>query len=535
MAKVLFINPIIREKDVPRHIPYGIALLATLAIQKGHLVQVCDANAWRITDDVLIQVLTADDWDVIAFGGISTTYGYSKKIAQLAKQHAPQALQVMGGGGLTAIPRPIMALITQVDIGVIGEAFFTFNEILAQVDAKKMEPEKIKGVIYRTPEGGLDMTPARPLLEDLDSLPYPAYELFPLEEVYFPNSMVLFSEEGMLSKRRVDMNSSFGCSLVCKFCFHLGLAGDMKYYKNDKNETDVVFDVPNSFTRTIRYNSPRYVVNMAKYLRDRFQVDFVSFLDENLMTLDVYSNRKWLTEVCELWISEGLQPSCIRDGVEHDEKCKGVHWSGTSHATLCNPDILKLMRKAGCSHLVYGYESFSRHILKTLGKGSTPDTNVRSYFWTMEAGIRPIPNQIIGFPSENFDSIRDDMKAWENLGIIVKPFFATPYPGSLWYEVYKDKILSQYDNNIEKFLLDLGDATDITAIISENFNAVDLYGLREMMIRFDYRRIAEYELEWKKRNPEKDAVKMAAATEQRWLKSAPQLPRRGSQQQVVNA
>jgi radical SAM superfamily enzyme YgiQ (UPF0313 family) len=170
---------------------------------------------------------------------------------------------------------------------------------------------------------------------------------------------------------------------------------------------------------------------------------------------------------------------------------------------------------AGCSHLVYGYESFSSQILKRLGKGATPATNIRSFFWTMEAGIRPIPNQIIGFPSEDFESIRDNMRAWEKLGIVVKPFFATPYPGSAWYHVYRDRILEQYDGDLDRFLLDLGDATEVTAIISENFNAVELYGLRELMVRFDYRRIAEYEREWRARNPEADAMKRADEREQR--------------------
>ena len=70
MAKVLFINPIVREEDVPRHVPYGIALLAAIAIENDHRVQVYDANAWRLGEDVLVQVLQADDWDVIAMGGI---------------------------------------------------------------------------------------------------------------------------------------------------------------------------------------------------------------------------------------------------------------------------------------------------------------------------------------------------------------------------------------------------------------------------------------------------------------------------------
>jgi len=74
MAKVLFINPVIREEDDPRHVPYGIALLASILMREGHLVQVFDANAWRASDHVLAQVLTADRWDVVALGGITTAY-----------------------------------------------------------------------------------------------------------------------------------------------------------------------------------------------------------------------------------------------------------------------------------------------------------------------------------------------------------------------------------------------------------------------------------------------------------------------------
>src|SRR4051812_26159773 len=113
------------------------------------------------------------------------------------------------------------------------------------------------------------------------------------------------------------------------------------------------------------------------------------------MTMDQYSRRTWLKEICERWIDAELQPDCVKNGVAHDRSCGGVHWSGTSHATLCTKDVLRIMKKAGCSHLVYGYESFSPQILKRLGKGATRETNIRSFFWTIEAGIRPIPNQLL--------------------------------------------------------------------------------------------------------------------------------------------
>lgn len=513
---MLFINPIVRENDLPRHIPYGMALLASLAMEKGHLVQVYDANAWRLGNEVLRQALAADDWDVVATGGITTTYGHVKEICAMAKEFAPQALVVLGGGLLTSLPREIMSFLPSVDVGVIGEAFITFNEILSQLDNHRLELDRIPGVIFRKNDNKLEMTEPRELLRDLDSLPYPAYDLFPLEDVYFKNSQVLFSEEGMMTRRRLDINASYGCSLVCKFCFHLGIAGDMRYIKNKDGEKNVIFDLPGNTKRDIRYHSPNYIIRMVKFLKTKYNVDFIGFLDENLMTMDAFSNRTWLKAICHGWVKEGLQPACVKNHRPHDETCQGIHWSGTSHATLCNQEILNEMRKAGCSHLVYGYESFSPQVLKRLGKGATTTTNYRSFQWTLESGIRPIPNQIIGFPTEDFQSLRDDMHAWEKLKIVVKPFFATPYPGSTWFHVYRDEIMRQYNGDLERYLLALGDATDVTAVISENFNAVELYGLRELMVRFDYDRLTEYEKAWRKRNPEANAIEKADKREDRY-------------------
>jgi radical SAM superfamily enzyme YgiQ (UPF0313 family) len=498
MAKVLFINPVVREEDVPRHVPYGIALLAAIAMKEGHQVQVYDQNAWRMGSDVLDQVLRADSWDVIALGGITTAYGSIKTVVRHARAVCPDSLIVLGGGVLTSLPKEIMGFLPEVDVGVVGEAFVTFSEILKAVDTGARDWQRIKGTASRTVGGKLALSPERELLQDLDSLPYPAWDLFPLEQVYFKHSQVLFSEEGMLARRRLDINASYGCSLICRYCYHLGIAGDMRYEKDDDGETQVVFDEPGNYTRTIRYHSPRYIVSLIKHAHTTYGIDFIGFLDENLMTMDQYSKRTWMKEICGLLIEEGLAPTCVRDGVDHDESCRGIHWSGTSHATLCNPEILKLMRQAGCSHLVYGYESFSPHVMKTVGKGAMPENNIRSFFWTLDAGIRPIPNQIIGFPIEDFAAIYQNMDAWKRLGIVVKPFFATPYPGSEWFTVYRDWILRQYDGELERYILDLGDATRITAVISHNFNAVELLGLREMMMSFDYRRIREYELIWRK-------------------------------------
>ena len=101
--------------------------------------------------------------------------------------------------------------------------------------------------------------------------------------------------------------------------------------------------------------------------------------------------------------------------------------------------------------------------------------------------------------SPDFKSIRANVDAWRKLGIRSYPFLATPYPGSEWYFEFKDTILKQYDGNLENFLMDLGDATKITAVISKNFNAVELLGLRDLMVSMDLKRINDYEKTCKKR------------------------------------
>ncbi len=466
-------------------------------MDKGHLIQVYDANAWRQGEDVLRAVLAADDWDVIALGGITTAYGSIKQIVAVAREVCPRSLIVLGGGVLTSLPREIMRYLPQVDVGVIGEAFATFPELLSMVDAGKSAWTQISGTISRKADGELVLSSPRSLLHDLDTLPYPAWDLFPLEEVYFRNSQMLYSEEGMLASRRLDVNASYGCSLICRYCYHLGLSGDMRYETDPAGNTVVAFDKPGVYTRTIRYHSPEYIVRMVKHAYDKYNINFIAFLDENLMTMDQYSQRTWLKEICRLWHEYGLAPKHKRDARGEIESWTGVHWSGTSHATLCNKEILKTMGEAGCSHLVYGYESFAPHVMKTIGKGATPKTNVRSFFWTLDAGIRPVPNQILGFPNEDFESLRQNMDAWKELGIVVKPHFATPYPGSEWFTVYRDSIERQYGGNLEAFILDVGDASKISAVISHNFNAVELVGLRELMLTFDYRRINEYERIWR--------------------------------------
>lgn len=488
MARVLFINPVVREEDVPRHIPYGIALLAAIAQKKGHQVAVYDANAWRQPLAKVADACKADDWDVIAVGGLTTTYNCIKEICQIAKAASPKSLLVAGGGFLTSMPSDIMGWIPQIDVGVVGEAFVTFPEILQMVDEGDRDFGKTLGAITSK---GLNET--RPVIHDLDTLPWPAWDLFPLEEVYFKNSQSLFSEEAYLATRRIDINGSFGCSLICRYCWHLGTTGDMLVEKTDSGARDVVF----TYGRNLRYHSPGYVVAMVAELKKRYGIDFANFLDENLMTMDTSSGHRWLNEICDEWDRAGLRPT------RGKSPQPGVFWSGTSHASLHRPEILERMHASGCTHLVYGLESFAPTVLKKLGKGSSRENNISSVGICLDSGIIPIPNIIIGFPEETFQTIRETITALIALGIHAKPHFATAYPGSEWYYGYKDYIKGQYAGNLEAYIKDLGDATKITGTISHQFTGMELLGLQEIVARRDLRLLEMAERAW---TPREDLI-----------------------------
>ncbi|MBI3771289.1 MAG: B12-binding domain-containing radical SAM protein [Gammaproteobacteria bacterium] len=494
MAKILFINPVVREEDVPRHIPYGMAILAEIARKSGHAVQVYDANAWRKGFNIVKQVLEADHWDVVAIGGLTTTYNFIKEVCRLAKIHAADSFLIAGGGFLTSMPKEIMDWVPQIDLGIIGEAYITFPEVLAKVDNKDFDWGNTLGVVHRD-NGKITVNKERPNISDIDTIPWPAWDLFPLEEIYLKNSSSLFSEEAYYAKRRIDVNASYGCNLVCRYCWHLGTTGDMIVREDPTGENDVAF----TYGRNIRYHSPDYIVSLVKHLKGEYGIDFVNFLDENLMTMDRYSKMTWLDELCRKWIEGGLQPDCRRLNVPFDQvENHGVFWSGTSHAALHRPEILKKMYEAGCTHLVYGLESFDKRILKKLGKGSTSEKNEQSISICLESGIKPIPNIIIGFPEEDFKSLRNTIESLVKLGIHAKPHFATAYPGSEWYYTYKDSIIEQYDGNLERYIMDLGDATKITATICHKFSGMELLGLQEIVAKKDLRLLDLAEKHWNK-------------------------------------
>ena len=205
MARVLFVNPIVRQEDCPRHVPYGIALLAAICERNGDQVAILDCNAHRCGAHKAGEAALADSWDVVAIGGLSTTFNYIKAACKEIRAANPNVLIVAGGGFLTSQPAEMMGWVKEIDVGVVGEAFVTFPEVVREAHTRDFKD--MPGIIWRD-QGEPVLNEARPVIHDLDTLPHPAWHLFPLE-IYFANSSSLFSEDAYLSTRRIDINASY--------------------------------------------------------------------------------------------------------------------------------------------------------------------------------------------------------------------------------------------------------------------------------------------------------------------------------------
>ena len=506
MTRILFCYPIIREEDNPKHAPFGMSILAAVCEREGAQVAFYDMNAARSVlsrNEVFKELVDVaqEGYDIVACGGLTTTYSCVKQVGKLLRPILPDALFVMGGNLLTSLPNEIMTWLPEYDIGAVGDAWETIADILTRSHDRNWEG--VKGVVWRK-EHELKINPIRPPIQNVDALPFPAWHLLPME-VYFRNSSILLSEASWTAKKRCDVATSFGCPLRCHFCLNESMIGELGLAPSKWNKTDVDFSWKGH--RVYHFHSTDYIIREIRDVERKLwnvapqgPIDYVAFLDENWVTSSDVSGTNRIKEIADAWIDAGFQPLCVRDGMSHDpEKCHGKHVTATSHAGRIREDLLRDMQRMGVSVLDYGLESFNMENMKEMAKGSTPHLNIRAVRMTMSYGIRPCPNQILNFPTESFMAIRDNMAAWKELGVVVYPFMCTPFPGTHYFTAYRDRIQEQYGGDLELFIMDLGDCTKPTATISD-FTIEEITKIREWMVKDEREAIDKYENIWRKRH-----------------------------------
>ncbi len=482
--KVLLIHPPVRVDHDPLDIPAGLAILASISINEGHQTALLDLNIERPTpswNDIAKQI-AVEKWDLIAVGGLSSMYNDIKKILYISRKLNPNALIVCGGGFITYMPDKIMKFNPQIDIAAIGEGEETFKEILQNFDSRKWSD--IKGICYKE-NNEIIFTPPRPLIPDLDVIPYPAWDLLDMD-TYFKYSGSMWFNGAWKSKHRVNFVTERGCPRQCTFCTHNGmnrwdqiaLLGEEKVRLLDEEV---------GFQAITRFFSPEYVANHAKHLLEKYNIDYICMLDENLT-----SSPKRVHELCDLWIKEGLNTK-IKLGTAGD-------------APSITPEIVKHMKEAGFTFITIGGESGSDKILlQDIGKGVTRAHNQKAVDTLQAGGISPVMTFMVGNPNEDINDVLETVDFFIENNIEIDPFICTPYPGTKIFMDNQDFILEQYDEKLrllrehnypnispeqiqtwkdealEKFLLSLNNATDYSCTVSKHFDFSELISIKYLM------------------------------------------------------
>ena len=507
--KVLFVVPEIRLDDKPFEFPFWSGILASIVENKGGQVAILDLNAIRmnygggnVPTEIIKEEISAEKWDIIGVGGLTTTYKRLKQLIPIIRQVSSDSILIAGGGWCSYNPDEILELVPEIDMICIGEGEETFSEVYDEIKNKTFNFERVKGLCLNN-NGNLKFTEPRALIPDLDIIPLPHYDLFELD-IYFKYSSYPHSFESFNAKRRASTVWERGCPRGCTFCSHNGMSRiDLQniYGKGDRKKGElIVREVDkknNTFQVPARWPSPQYAVNNVKLLKEKYNIDFVTIEDENMT-----SNLKWTREFCDLYIKEGLH--------------KTVKWGtlGDAPSVAVKPEILKFMKDAGCTYISFGFESASNKVLnEDIKKGQTREHLEKTIKEIRKIGLRPLATFMIGNATEDINDLMETLEFWIEYNIEVDPFICTPFVGSPIFYENKDEILQQYDERLkltkdnpnidqqtikkwklsalDKFMSECGDATTYTATVSKNFSISELFSIKRFMYTKDTKRLLQ--------------------------------------------
>jgi radical SAM superfamily enzyme YgiQ (UPF0313 family) len=509
--KVLFVVPEIRIDSAPFHFPFWAGILGAIVEQKNGQVGILDLNAMRdnygnkqVPAKIIADEISSEKWDIVGIGGLTSTYARINQLSTLIRKHSPDSLFIGGGGWSTYIPTEALQLVPELDMVCIGEGEETFSEFYDEVNNGTNDFEKINGLCIRDKNNNFTYTQPRALISDLNTIPYPSYDLFEME-TYFKYSSFPLSVAAFNCKRRASVVWERGCPRGCTFCSHNGMSRiDLQniYGEGDRSEGEKLVRISDSKNKTFqlpaRWPTPQYAVDNIKLLKDRFNVDFISIMDENMT-----SNIKWTKEFCNLYVQEGLRES--------------IKWGtlGDAPSVAVNPEIVQILKDAGCDYISFGFESASNKVLnQDIKKGQLREHLQTTIDTIKKAKMTPLTTFMIGNPHENINDLMETVDFWIQNGAVVDPFICTPYVGSPIFYDNQDYVLQQYDTRLklvdegkfkadpniikkwklaalDKFMKDCGDAFQYTATVSQYFTIPELYAIKQFMYTHDTRRLLQ--------------------------------------------
>ncbi len=374
--KVLFINAINPIVEVEQRYPnLGIGYLIS-SLRKHFGENVFD---FRVADKNIKDELLRFNPDIACITSVSQNFNLAKECAKFAKtKNIPV---IIGGIHISMLPD---SLSDDMDVGCIREGEKTIIELFELFLENKGFPreklEKIKGVCYKKNKRVV-LTEPRELIDNLDSIPFPARDLLKIEKHSY-----LFS--------------SRGCPYRCVFC------ASSRYWKN------------------VRLFSAEYVVREIKELVERYNVRLISFFDD-LFIID----RERIKKITELLKKEKFH--------------KKVRFTCSCRANLLDDDMARLLKEMGVISVGMGLESGNERILRYLkGQNINIKDNIEAVRVLKKYGISADASFIIGSPDETKEEILDTYKFIKNNPLdLVDIYVLTPFPGTQTWDYAKERKL----------------------------------------------------------------------------------------------
>jgi anaerobic magnesium-protoporphyrin IX monomethyl ester cyclase len=358
--------------------PLGLLYIAAVLERAGFAPRVFDIYPYDNRD---FAALADYHPDVVGMTVLTDYWARAVEISELVTMHIPQAVFIVGGVHVTALPEESLSAL-DANIGTIGEGELTMLELCERIVAGAPW-EDVAGIIFRNATGHFVRTSSRPHIENLDDIPFPSRHLLNFEQYLVPPGII----RGHWTERSTTVMTSRGCPFSCIWC------GSQC-----------------TFGRKVRNRSVENVVAEIEHLVDEYGIDTVWFVDDTF-TL----NKKRVLDFCRLMTERRIR----------------ITWGCQAHVKTADEEMFLAMKKVGLVQLDFGVESGSNRVLKSLKKDSTDDAIRRAFAITRKVGLRTTATFMFGSPGETAEDVEQTMQlAQEIRPDFVSSFFITPYPGT---------------------------------------------------------------------------------------------------------
>ncbi|MFQ6020441.1 MAG: B12-binding domain-containing radical SAM protein [Candidatus Aenigmatarchaeota archaeon] len=408
----------------PLYLAYATAVLER---DTNADVKLIDAFAlgWKLSE--LKRNLKKINPDLVVIESTTPSFEDDMKTVKIIKNNTNAKIMLVGTHG-SVFPKETLRN-NPIDIVAIGEYDYTVRDVVKNFNNLR----RVKGIAFKK-NGKIIKTSPRPLIENLDSLPFPARHHLDMSK---------YRESNITKKIFARMISSRGCTGRCIFCVFNFVYNNLRW----------------------RGRSAKNVVDEMEHLINEYGIEYI-YIDDDTFTID----KKRVHDICKLIIKRGIN--------------KKLSWGSLSRIDTVNEKMLKTMVEAGCDLLVYGVESGDQNVLNNMKKGITLEQIRRVFKWTKKAGIRIHATFMFGSPGETKETIRKTIEFAKELNPDTAQFpICMPYPGTEFYEIAKK-------NNWLKFnkWSDFYSATDRAVIETPQLSRKDLEKAVKMAYKEFYMR-----------------------------------------------